>query len=103
MVVAVRGVHEPGGDFSVSAVCFPGLAPHARTLPPPSRAALAAAAAGTGVGAGPGDKYVALVSGLCLGGSKVDMLKVGKHLLCLLGWVCNSRLQILGSGRGRCA
>ncbi|KAG2484535.1 hypothetical protein HYH03_016671 [Edaphochlamys debaryana] len=79
MVLAVRGAAEPGGDFIVSAVCFPGMAPHPHPLPhplPSPAEAEAAAGARSALAAGaPGDKYVALVSGLCLGGSKADVLK----------------------------
>ncbi len=74
VVLAVRGVHEPGGDFVVSAVCFPGLPPNPQPFPHPLPAP--AAAKGDAPSASAADKYVALVSGLGLGGSKVDMLKV---------------------------
>ncbi len=57
--MAVRGVAEPGGDFVVSGVCFMGLAPQPPRPPPPAE-----------------DKYVALVSGLGLGRSDADLLKV---------------------------
>ncbi|GLC37503.1 hypothetical protein PLESTB_001754600 [Pleodorina starrii] len=69
VVLAVRGVAEPGGDFVVSAVCFPGMAPNPHPLPVAQQAAAVAATAA------PGDKYIALASGFCLGGSKADMLK----------------------------
>lgn len=70
----MRGVHEPGGDFVVSAVCFPGLPPNPQPFPHPLPAPTAAK--GDAPAACAGDKYVALVSGLGMGGSKVDMLKV---------------------------
>lgn len=77
VVLAVRGVHEPGGDFVVSATSYAGLPPNPHPLPgwgpllvpqQRSQAGMATAA--------PGDKYVALASGFCLGSSKADMLKV---------------------------
>ncbi|GLI67880.1 hypothetical protein VaNZ11_012170 [Volvox africanus] len=73
-VVAVRGVHEAGGDFLVSAVCFPGMAPNPH--PPPGPALVSQQTTAVAADAAPGDKYIALASGLCLGGSKVDMLKI---------------------------
>ncbi|GIL57750.1 hypothetical protein Vafri_12896 [Volvox africanus] len=73
-VVAVRGVHEAGGDFMVSAVCFPGMAPNPH--PPPGTALVPQQISAVAADAAPGDKYIALASGLCLGGSKVDMLKI---------------------------
>ncbi|GIM14146.1 hypothetical protein Vretimale_17159 [Volvox reticuliferus] len=72
-VVAVRGIHEAGGDFMVSAICFPGVAPNPHPLPGP--ALVSQQASVVAADAAPGDKYIAFASGLCLGGSKVDMLK----------------------------
>ncbi|KAG2422561.1 hypothetical protein HXX76_015941 [Chlamydomonas incerta] len=78
LVLAVRGVHEPGGDFFVSAVAFAGLAPNPGPLPHPLPLPLPAApsadAAAAIAAARPGDKYLALVSGLGLGGGRADML-----------------------------
>jgi hypothetical protein len=59
IVVAVRGRAEPGGDFVVSGVLVPGLAPQ------PERPLMDT------------DKYVALVSGLQLADRKSDMMQVG--------------------------
>lgn len=60
MVVAVRGVHEVGGDFLVHEFCCADMAPQP-PLPvvPPGE-----------------DKYIALVSGLGLASAKVDNLQV---------------------------
>jgi hypothetical protein len=55
----VRGKAEPGGDFVVTAVLWPGMAPQP-PLPGQQQ-----------------DTYVVLVSGLQLASSKSDMLKVG--------------------------
>lgn len=44
--MAVRGVHEPGGDFFVSAVAFAGLAPNPCPLPHPLPLPSSAASAG---------------------------------------------------------
>jgi hypothetical protein len=74
VVLAVRGVHEPGGDFVVSAICFPGMAPNPHLLP--GSLPTAEQAEQVLASAAPGDKYIAIASGFCLGGSKADMLKV---------------------------
>lgn len=58
IVVAVRGRAEPGGDFVVSDVMWPGLAPQ------PERPLMDQ------------DKYVALVSGLQLADRKSDKMQV---------------------------
>jgi hypothetical protein len=58
IVLAVRGRAEPGGDFVVSDVLWPGLAPQ------PERPLMDT------------DKYVALVSGLQLADRKADMMQV---------------------------
>lgn len=58
VVLAVRGRAEPGGDFVVSDVVWPGLAPQ------PERPLLDT------------DRYVALVSGLQLADRKADMMQV---------------------------
>lgn len=55
----MRGRAEPGGDFVVSDVIWPGLAPQ------PERPLMDT------------DKYVALVSGLQLANRKADMMQVG--------------------------
>lgn len=54
----MRGRAEPGGDFVVSDVVWPGLPPQ------PERPLLDT------------DKYVALVSGLQLADRKADMMQV---------------------------
>jgi hypothetical protein len=58
VVVAVKGRAEPGGDFVVSGVLWPGL-PEQPQRPLPQE-----------------DTYVALVSGLQLANSKADMMQV---------------------------
>jgi hypothetical protein len=58
VVVAVKGRAEPGGDFVVSAVLWPGLAEQPQRQLPQE------------------DMYVALVSGLQLANSKADMMQV---------------------------
>ncbi|EFJ48321.1 hypothetical protein VOLCADRAFT_81183 [Volvox carteri f. nagariensis] len=85
LVLAVRGVHEPGGDFIVNAVCFPGMAPNPHPLPAPVPHRAAAATAAVVAAGAPGDKYVALASGFCLGSSKADMLKTQLALDFLTG------------------
>jgi hypothetical protein len=57
-VLAVKGRAEPGGDFVVSAVLWPGL-PEQPQRPLPQE-----------------DTYVALVSGLQLANNKADMMQV---------------------------
>ena len=79
VVLAVRGMAEPGGDFIVTDVCYPDMAPQP---PLPPSACLKAAgtvadmAAAAGVSGRTDDKYVALVSGLALGSGKADGLQV---------------------------
>jgi hypothetical protein len=58
-VLAVKGRAEPGGDFVVSDVLWPGL-PEQPQRPLPQE-----------------DTYVALVSGLQLANNKADMMQVG--------------------------
>jgi hypothetical protein len=62
VVVAVRGSAAPGGDFHVSGILFPGMGPQAAPPPAPRP--------------GQPPKYVALVSGLAVGGDAVDSLKL---------------------------
>lgn len=71
VVMAVKGMPEPGGDFQVNDVCYLGLPPQV-PLPVPVSGQ---------------DKYVALVSGLGLGRPSADLLKV----------CCRGRLR---GGRG---
>ena len=71
VVMAVKGMPEPGGDFQVNDVCYLGLPPQV-PLPVPVSGH---------------DKYVALVSGLGLGRPSADLLKV----------CCTGRLR---GGRG---
>ncbi|GFR50147.1 hypothetical protein Agub_g12308 [Astrephomene gubernaculifera] len=85
LVLAVRGVHEPGGDFFVSAVCFPGMASHPHPLPSPAQAPAVAGADAAAAAALPSDKYIALASGFSIGGSKADMLKTQLALDFLTG------------------
>ena len=70
---------EPGGDFIVTDVCYPDMAPQP-PLPPSAclKAAgtVADAAAAAGVSGRTDDKYVALVSGLALGSGKADGMQV---------------------------
>ena len=58
VVVAVRGVHEPGGDFLVQDLLFAGMPAQ------PPRPVLQEA------------KYIAFVSGLRLSSSSTDLLQV---------------------------
>jgi hypothetical protein len=66
VVLAVRGRAEPGGDFVVSDVVWPGIAPQ------PERPLMDT------------DKYVALVSGLQLADRKADMMQVMVVSRCVL-------------------
>lgn len=75
VVMAVKGMPEPGGDFQVNDVCYLGLPPQV-PLPVPVSGQ---------------DKYVALVSGLGLGRPSADLLKV-----CCTGQLRGGR----GAGEG---
>lgn len=66
-VIAVKGRAEPGGDFVVSDVCWPGLAEQ------PERPLQDA------------DSYVAIVSGLQLAHTKADVMQVRADLSRVVG------------------
>jgi hypothetical protein len=79
-IIAVRGKLDPDGTLVIDAVCLPGAPPAAPTSVQPAAVAEAEAALG-GAGAArppathnPADKYVALVSGLQMGGSDMEPL-----------------------------
>lgn len=77
IVLAVRGRAEPGGDFVVSDVVWPGLAPQ------PERPLMDT------------DKYVALVSGLQLANRKADMMQVGDDQSCFAKEPCDLNAHCL--------
>lgn len=86
LVLAVRGRAEPGGDFVVSDVLWPGLCPQ------PERPLMDT------------DKYVALVSGLQLADRKSDMMQVCWivwGVVCAV-WLCcaNWQQQLRRKGQG---
>eukprot|EP00798_Chlamydomonas_sp_ICE-L_P023274 gene23274-30504_t len=89
VVVAVRGMAEPGGDFIVREVCFPEMAPQA---PPPDAAAVGVDAPGKTT-----DKYIALISGLAVGSNKSDGLQVKRAFDFLAGNLGSKAEQQLAS------
>lgn len=75
VVMAVKGVAAPGGDFQVNAFCFADMAPQA---PQPSLNE---------------DKYVALVSGLGVGDDAGDPLKLSLLVDYLVGSLASNEEQ----------
>ncbi|DBA81928.1 hypothetical protein WJX77_005299 [Trebouxia sp. C0004] len=75
VVMAVKGVAAPGGDFQVNAFCFADMAPQA---PLPSLSE---------------DKYVALVSGLGVGDDAADPLKLSLLVDYLVGSLASDEEQ----------
>ncbi|DBA76745.1 TPA: hypothetical protein ACH3X2_008775 [Trebouxia sp. C0005] len=75
VVMAVKGVAAPGGDFQVNAFCFANMAPQA---PLPSLSE---------------DKYVALVSGLGVGDDAADPLKLSLLVDYLVGSLASDEEQ----------
>mmetsp|Transcript_32904 Transcript_32904/g.106396 ORF Transcript_32904/g.106396 Transcript_32904/m.106396 type:complete len:504 (+) Transcript_32904:122-1633(+) len=79
-VIAVRGKLDPDGTLVIDDVCLPGAPPAAPTSVLPEAVAEAEAALGGGRSArppaahAPADKYVALASGLQIGGSDMEPL-----------------------------
>ncbi|KXZ42854.1 POLD2 protein [Gonium pectorale] len=99
MVLAVRGVHEPGGDFVVSAVCLPGLAPHPHPLAGPALRQGPAAAAD----ALPDDKYTQLALDFLTGhlGSPVEQRLSAQIVRLVIAGGCIGQLEALaGAGPG---
>lgn len=76
VVMAVKGVAAPGGDFQVNAFCFANMAPQA---PLPSLSE---------------DKYVALVSGLGVGDDAGDPLKLSLLVDYLVGSLASDEEQM---------